>query len=67
MDLVDLIDDGEALSTVPWIRMTKIDNDQVGPAQHLLSLSVERSREVPKGESVAESAANDFSKSAVVA
>jgi len=67
VDLVDLIDDSKALVIVSWIRMTKIDNYQVGPGQDLLSLGDEGGAEVPEDESVAQRAANDFSKSAIVA
>lgn len=67
MDLVDLIDDSKALVIVSWIRMTKIDNYQVGPRQDLLSLCDEGGGEAPEDESVAQRAANDLSKSAIVA
>lgn len=67
MDLVDLIDGSKALIMVSWIRMTKIDNYQVGPGQDLLRPCDEGGAEVPEDESVAQSAANDFSKSTIVA
>ena len=66
-DLVDLIDDCKVLVIVPWIRMTKIDNYHVGPGQDLSWLCDEGVTEAPKGESIAQSPANDFPQSAVIA
>jgi hypothetical protein len=65
-DLVDLIDDCKVLVIVPWIRMTKIDNYHVG-GQDLLWLCDEGVTEAPKHESIAQSPANDFPQSAVIA
>ncbi len=67
MNLIDLIDDSKALVIVSRVRMTKIDNYQVGPGQDLLSLWDQGGVEAPEDESVAQCAANDLSKSAIVA
>ena len=66
-NLVDLIDDCKVLVIVPWIRMANIDNYHVGPSQDLLWLCDEGVIEAPKGESIAQSPANDFPQSAVTA